>query len=239
MAVRACSIREAIAFGPADRHVVRAPASNLETERSHDRGLSRRNLCPTLRRHGDQPWPARRAACADHGRGTWHRRRDRSHVPARGRRTRPGGRGCRSPGRRRRRARRHGVRRAIWPTPTQRSRWSVERSTSSAASTILVNNAGILKMAPLLDITVDDWDLTFDVNVRAMLVTIQVAGKAMIPNGRGSDRQHGQHGRQGRFARTRRTTPRRRRRSSASHRWRRWNSVRTASRSTASVPATC
>ncbi|MEO8265901.1 MAG: SDR family NAD(P)-dependent oxidoreductase [Ilumatobacteraceae bacterium] len=51
---------------------------------------------------------------------------------------------------------------------------------------ILVNNAGILKMAPLLEIDPTDWDQTFAVNVRAMLVTIQVAAKAMIPNGHGS-----------------------------------------------------
>ena len=51
---------------------------------------------------------------------------------------------------------------------------------------ILVNNAGILKIAPLLEIDPTDWDLTFAVNVRAMLITIQLAAKAMIPNGRGS-----------------------------------------------------
>jgi NAD(P)-dependent dehydrogenase (short-subunit alcohol dehydrogenase family) len=51
---------------------------------------------------------------------------------------------------------------------------------------ILVNNAGILKMAPLMEIDPADWDLTFAVNVRAMLITIQVAAKAMIPNGRGA-----------------------------------------------------
>ena len=51
---------------------------------------------------------------------------------------------------------------------------------------ILVNNAGILKMAPLMEIDPADWDLTFAVNVRAMLVTIQVAAKAMISKGRGT-----------------------------------------------------
>jgi NAD(P)-dependent dehydrogenase (short-subunit alcohol dehydrogenase family) len=51
---------------------------------------------------------------------------------------------------------------------------------------ILVNNAGILKMAPLLEIDAAEWDLTFAVNVRAMLITIQVAAKAMIQNGRGA-----------------------------------------------------
>ena len=51
---------------------------------------------------------------------------------------------------------------------------------------ILVNNAGILKMAPLLEIDPADWDFTFAVNVRAMLVTIQLAAKAMIPNAHGT-----------------------------------------------------
>ncbi len=50
---------------------------------------------------------------------------------------------------------------------------------------VLVNNAGILRFSPLLDITVDDWDLTFDVNVRAMLLTTQVAARAMIAAGHG------------------------------------------------------
>jgi NAD(P)-dependent dehydrogenase (short-subunit alcohol dehydrogenase family) len=50
---------------------------------------------------------------------------------------------------------------------------------------VLVNNAGILRFAPLLDITVEDWDATFDVNVRSMLVTTQVAARAMIDQGRG------------------------------------------------------
>jgi hypothetical protein len=36
VAVRACTVREAIAFGPVDRVLVRR-GSNLETERSRDR----------------------------------------------------------------------------------------------------------------------------------------------------------------------------------------------------------
>jgi 3-oxoacyl-[acyl-carrier protein] reductase len=51
---------------------------------------------------------------------------------------------------------------------------------------ILVNNAGIFKMAPLVEIDVRDWDLTFAVNVRAMLVTTQVAARSMIKAGRGT-----------------------------------------------------
>jgi 3-oxoacyl-[acyl-carrier protein] reductase len=50
---------------------------------------------------------------------------------------------------------------------------------------VLVNNAGILRFAPLLEITVEDWDATFDVNVRAMLLTTQVAARDMIDRGSG------------------------------------------------------
>ena len=50
---------------------------------------------------------------------------------------------------------------------------------------LLVNNAGILQMAPILDMTIENWDLTFDVNVRSMFVTTQVAGRAMREQGTG------------------------------------------------------
>ncbi len=51
---------------------------------------------------------------------------------------------------------------------------------------ILVNNAGVLKMAPLLELSIENWDLTFDVNVRAMFVTTQVAALAMVRQHRGT-----------------------------------------------------
>jgi len=50
---------------------------------------------------------------------------------------------------------------------------------------ILVNNAGVLSMAPILDMTVENWDRTFDVNVRAMFVTTQVAARSMVAAGGG------------------------------------------------------
>jgi NAD(P)-dependent dehydrogenase (short-subunit alcohol dehydrogenase family) len=50
---------------------------------------------------------------------------------------------------------------------------------------VLVNNAGILRITPLLDITVEEWDHVFDVNTRPMLVTTQVAATSMIAAGRG------------------------------------------------------
>jgi len=49
---------------------------------------------------------------------------------------------------------------------------------------VLVNNAGILRLSPLLDITVEEWDRVFAVNVRSMLVTTQVAARSMIAAGR-------------------------------------------------------
>ncbi|HWS52098.1 MAG TPA: SDR family oxidoreductase, partial [Microbacterium sp.] len=45
---------------------------------------------------------------------------------------------------------------------------------------VLVNNAGILRLTPLLDIRVPEWDEMFAINTRAMLVTIQTAASAMI-----------------------------------------------------------
>jgi 3-oxoacyl-[acyl-carrier protein] reductase len=48
---------------------------------------------------------------------------------------------------------------------------------------VLVNSAGILRFAPLLDVGVDDWDTLFAVNTRAMLTTMQAAARAMIAAG--------------------------------------------------------
>jgi NAD(P)-dependent dehydrogenase (short-subunit alcohol dehydrogenase family) len=50
---------------------------------------------------------------------------------------------------------------------------------------VLVNNAGILSFAPLLEITAQQWDDTFAVNTRAMLLTTQVVARAMIDQGGG------------------------------------------------------
>jgi NAD(P)-dependent dehydrogenase (short-subunit alcohol dehydrogenase family) len=41
-------------------------------------------------------------------------------------------------------------------------------------------------MAPLVEIDVTDWDFTFAVNVRAMLITTQVAARSMMKAGRGT-----------------------------------------------------
>jgi 3-oxoacyl-[acyl-carrier protein] reductase len=51
---------------------------------------------------------------------------------------------------------------------------------------IVVNNAGVFRSTPLLDITLDEWQLLFDVNVRSFLLTIQAAAPhlAKAPAGR-------------------------------------------------------
>jgi NAD(P)-dependent dehydrogenase (short-subunit alcohol dehydrogenase family) len=50
---------------------------------------------------------------------------------------------------------------------------------------ILVNSAGILRLGPLLETTVADWNTIFSINTRAMLTTMQVAVPAMIAAGQG------------------------------------------------------
>ena len=45
---------------------------------------------------------------------------------------------------------------------------------------VMVNNAGILRFSPLLDISVQDWDQMFAINTTSMLVTTQVAARSMM-----------------------------------------------------------
>jgi 3-oxoacyl-[acyl-carrier protein] reductase len=50
---------------------------------------------------------------------------------------------------------------------------------------VLVNNAGVFRITPLLDISADEWDWIFSINTRAMLLTTQVVARSMIASGRG------------------------------------------------------
>jgi len=50
---------------------------------------------------------------------------------------------------------------------------------------VLVNSAGILRFAPLLEVTPQEWDEMLAVNARAVLTTMQVAARSMITAGGG------------------------------------------------------
>jgi NAD(P)-dependent dehydrogenase (short-subunit alcohol dehydrogenase family) len=50
---------------------------------------------------------------------------------------------------------------------------------------VLVNNAGVLRFSSILDMTAEEWDNMFDVNVRSMLFTTQIVVRQMIQQGRG------------------------------------------------------
>jgi NAD(P)-dependent dehydrogenase (short-subunit alcohol dehydrogenase family) len=45
---------------------------------------------------------------------------------------------------------------------------------------ILVNNAGITEPRPLLEMTVDEWDRTLDINLRGMFLCTQRAAREMV-----------------------------------------------------------
>ncbi|MGI4744774.1 MAG: SDR family NAD(P)-dependent oxidoreductase [Janthinobacterium lividum] len=51
---------------------------------------------------------------------------------------------------------------------------------------ILVNNAGIIINKLVIDMTIDDWDSIFAVNIRGVFLHSREAMRAMIPNGRGT-----------------------------------------------------
>ena len=50
---------------------------------------------------------------------------------------------------------------------------------------VLVNNAGVFEIVPLLDIEAEQWSRMFDINTRSMLLTTQVAARRMIDQGTG------------------------------------------------------
>jgi NAD(P)-dependent dehydrogenase (short-subunit alcohol dehydrogenase family) len=51
---------------------------------------------------------------------------------------------------------------------------------------ILVNNAGIIINKLVVDMTIDDWDRIFAVNIRGVFLHSREAVRSMIPNGRGA-----------------------------------------------------
>jgi 3-oxoacyl-[acyl-carrier protein] reductase len=51
---------------------------------------------------------------------------------------------------------------------------------------VLVNNAGLMRQTPALEITVDEWDELFAVNLRAVFFLTQAVAGAMAERGRGA-----------------------------------------------------
>jgi NAD(P)-dependent dehydrogenase (short-subunit alcohol dehydrogenase family) len=50
---------------------------------------------------------------------------------------------------------------------------------------ILVNNAAVFDLAPVVDVTEKSWDLLFSVNVKGLFFTLQAVARRMIAQGRG------------------------------------------------------
>src|SRR5829696_1328860 len=50
---------------------------------------------------------------------------------------------------------------------------------------ILMNNAGVIRITPFLEIDEEEWDLLFDVNCKGLLWFAQAAARQMIQQGRG------------------------------------------------------
>jgi meso-butanediol dehydrogenase/(S,S)-butanediol dehydrogenase/diacetyl reductase len=50
---------------------------------------------------------------------------------------------------------------------------------------VMVANAGIIQVKPLLDLTAEDWDRTFAVNVRGVFLSFQAAARQLIAQGSG------------------------------------------------------
>ena len=50
---------------------------------------------------------------------------------------------------------------------------------------ILVNNAAVFDLAPIVEVTEKSWDLLFDVNVKGLFFTLQAVARQMIAQGKG------------------------------------------------------
>ena len=49
----------------------------------------------------------------------------------------------------------------------------------------LVNNAGLIRMASVLDVTEDEWRLHYDVNLHSVFLVSRLVARAMIGHGTG------------------------------------------------------
>lgn len=56
---------------------------------------------------------------------------------------------------------------------------------------ILVNNAAIFNMAPLLEVTRDDWDKNFDINTKGLFFTLQAVARQMVEQSKAEPKWRG------------------------------------------------
>jgi NAD(P)-dependent dehydrogenase (short-subunit alcohol dehydrogenase family) len=50
---------------------------------------------------------------------------------------------------------------------------------------ILVNNAAVFNMAPILEVTREDWDRNFEINTKGLFFTLQAVARHMVERGEG------------------------------------------------------
>lgn len=68
----------------------------------------------------------------------------------------------------------------------EESRRAIERTVNELGNlNVLVNNAGAASVEPLLEISEEEWDKVFAVNVKGLLFTLQAAAQHMSRNGGG------------------------------------------------------
>eukprot|EP00029_Vermamoeba_vermiformis_P006825 TRINITY_DN2784_c0_g1_i1.p1 TRINITY_DN2784_c0_g1~~TRINITY_DN2784_c0_g1_i1.p1 ORF type:complete len:256 (-),score=84.74 TRINITY_DN2784_c0_g1_i1:140-907(-) len=60
---------------------------------------------------------------------------------------------------------------------------AVQTALQSGPIDLLVNNAGVAHIAPLLELTVDQWDATMAVNVRALFLVTQLVARDWVTRG--------------------------------------------------------
>lgn len=65
-------------------------------------------------------------------------------------------------------------------------REAIQQADETTPLGTVVSNAGIGRVAPLIDITVEEFDLQIAVNLRGTFLVLQAAARVMIPRGRGS-----------------------------------------------------